>query len=83
MGCDCSYAKTGFRHFNEPKEEEANVYGTTFDLTRYVTASEAVVNSYQKIKEYAEQKGIKIYNATRGGYLEVFERVNLDDLLQD
>ena len=83
LGCDCSYAKTGFRHFNEPKEEEANVYGTTFDLTRYVTASEAVVNSYQKIKEYAEQKGIKIYNATRGGYLEVFERVNLDDLLQD
>ncbi len=52
-------------------------------MTRYVTASEAVVNSYQKIKEYAEQKGIKIYNATRGGYLEVFERVNLDDLLQD
>ena len=52
-------------------------------MARYVTASEAVVNAYGKLKEYAEQRGIKIYNATRGGYLEVFERVNLDDLLQE
>ena len=52
-------------------------------MKRYVTASEVAVNSYQKIKEYAEQRGIKIYNATRGGYLEVFERVNLDELLRD
>ncbi|MCI9584539.1 MAG: DUF115 domain-containing protein [Clostridium sp.] len=83
LGCDCSYAKTGFRHFNEPKEEETKVYGGIYDLKRYVTASEVAVNSYQKIKEYAEQRGIKIYNATRGGYLEVFERVNLDELLRD
>ncbi len=83
LGCDNSYAKTGFRHFNEPKEEETHVYGATYDVARYVTASEAVVNAYGKLKEYAEQRGIKIYNATRGGYLEVFERVNLDDLLQE
>ncbi len=31
-------------------------------------------------KEYADLHGIKIYNATRGGELEVFERVNFDDL---
>ncbi len=38
--------------------------------------------AYQVAKEYADTHGIKIYNATRGGKLEVFERVNLDDVLQ-
>lgn len=31
-------------------------------------------------KDYAESHGIKIYNATRGGKLEVFERVDFDTL---
>lgn len=31
-------------------------------------------------KQYANEHNIKIYNATRGGELEVFERVNFDDL---
>lgn len=31
-------------------------------------------------KQYAQEHGIKIYNATRGGELEVFERVDFDDL---
>ena len=36
--------------------------------------------SYQKAREYADSHGIKIYNATRGGNLEAFERVNIDAL---
>ena len=36
--------------------------------------------AFEKAKEYADGHGIKIYNATRGGKLEVFERVNFDDL---
>ena len=83
LGCDSSYSKTGIRHFDEPKQEQTDVYGATYDIARYKTASETVINSYQKIKEYADKKGIKIYNATRGGYLEVFERVNFDDLFQN
>lgn len=35
---------------------------------------------YMIAKEYADTHGIKIYNATRGGMLEVFERVNFDSL---
>ena len=27
--------------------------------------------------------GLKIYNATRGGKLEIFERINFDDLFKD
>jgi len=36
--------------------------------------------AYIKARELAEQNGIKIYNATRGGKLEVFERVDFDTL---
>lgn len=36
--------------------------------------------AYQAAKKYADLHGIKIYNATRGGKLEVFERVNFDEL---
>lgn len=34
--------------------------------------------AYKSAKKYAEEHGIKIYNATRGGKLEVFERVDFD-----
>jgi len=33
------------------------------------------LDAYQKLKEYANKKQVKIYNATRGGALEVFERI--------
>ena len=37
---------------------------------------------YNKVNVYAKGKGIKIKNATRGGRLEVFERVDLDEILK-
>lgn len=36
--------------------------------------------SFISAKEYADRQGIKIFNATRGGYLEVFERAEFDRL---
>jgi len=36
--------------------------------------------AYEKAKIYAEKHGVKIYNATRGGKLEIFERVCFDKL---
>jgi hypothetical protein len=37
--------------------------------------------AYKAAKQYTEQNGIKIYNATRGGKLEIFERIDLDKLI--
>lgn len=37
--------------------------------------------SYHVLKEYADRKGIHIYNATRGGRLEVFERRDIDYIM--
>ena len=36
--------------------------------------------AYEKLREYADHQGVKIYNATRGGYLEAFQRVDLDSI---
>lgn len=36
--------------------------------------------AYEKLRVYADHQGVKIYNATRGGYLEAFERINLDEI---
>lgn len=39
-----------------------------------------IMLSYKAAKKYADMHGIKIYNATRGGNLEVFERIDFDSL---
>ena len=46
----------------------------------YTFDYDSVKKSYEKAKEFTEAHGIKIYNATRGGKLEVFERVDFDTL---
>ncbi|MBT4922844.1 MAG: glycosyltransferase [Rickettsiales bacterium] len=38
--------------------------------------------SFDNAKKYADKNNIVIRNATRGGKLEVFERINLDDLFE-
>jgi hypothetical protein len=41
---------------------------------------EQVLTSYKKMKEVYKADGRKIINATKGGKLEVFERVDYDQL---
>lgn len=39
-----------------------------------------VMLAYEEAEMYSRKSGFRIYNATRGGKLEVFERVNFDEL---
>ncbi len=39
--------------------------------------------NYEVAKNFADTHGVKIYNATRGGKLEVFERVDFDELMKN
>lgn len=48
---------------------------------QYFAYQDAVNSCFECYQQYAEQNGIKIYNATRGGELEAFERVDFDKLL--
>lgn len=42
---------------------------------------DAVNSYYTALKKHAEQYGSTVYNATRGGKLEIFERINLDEVV--
>ena len=37
-----------------------------------------MTKSYKIANLYSESKGVKIFNSTRGGYLEIFDRLDLD-----
>lgn len=78
IGCDNS-----FNTKNSRKKESHfidNYYkGLPQNVNCYVN-KECILNAYKCAKEYADSHGIKIYNATRGGELEVFERVDFDSL---
>lgn len=44
--------------------------------------TDRIVEGYMVAKEFMQNHSCKIKNATRGGYLEVFERVCLDDIIK-
>lgn len=68
IGADCNFLKSKKLHI-----AEHGVVDTTID-----TSAERNLAGYKIVKEFAEINNIKIFNATRGGKLELFERVNLD-----
>lgn len=55
-----------------------NVYGND-----YLADIDKQLAGYKAAKQYADYHGIKIYNATRGGKLEVFPRVDFDSLFEN
>lgn len=46
----------------------------------YIPNTEKSTYTYLAMKKYCDKQNVKIYNATRGGKLEVFDRVNFDEL---
>lgn len=66
-GHDCDYS--GRAHFDD--DEKIN------DDTGM---AECLFAFYETAKAYCDKHGIQIYNATRGGKLEIFERVDFDDI---
>jgi hypothetical protein len=47
----------------------------------YTPNVEVSTRAFKAARKYADSNNIKIYNATRGGKLEVFERVDFDQLM--
>ena len=70
LGIDCNYLKnSSVNYFYNQDTEDSFDHGTDY-----------MVMAYQSAKEYADMHGIDILNATRGGALEVFKRVDFDSL---
>ena len=62
------------------QERNKQKYQAGYDANANMTELEQK-GCYMSARQYAETHGIKIYNATRGGKLELFERVELDKIL--
>lgn len=72
LGADCSFSKTGKNHFAEHGHMILNI--ETVQARNFAM--------YECVKEYAERHHVKIFNATRGGELEIFPRIQFDDIIK-
>lgn len=72
-------------HMEQIEREQAKFYKSEEEIQGYYYLShiDKQKEGYLAAKKYADEHGIKIYNATRGGKLEVFERVDFDTLFID
>lgn len=74
LGVDFSWGEDGRdTHF-------CNDYGNDGLIKDAMHYKDELRHAYISAKNYADSHGIKIYNATRGGYLDVFERVDFDKI---
>lgn len=85
LGVDHNYAATSFKDGNINKEDVQGSYfkgmPTNIKITRPNTDNATI--SFIRAKEYCNEHGIIIKNATRGGKLEVFERITLEEILEN
>lgn len=84
LGVDHNYSASrdanGKRHLDDTVQNyfDNKKYASRFDYN-YLSVQYA----FEIAKEYCDNHGIKVFNATRGGKLEVFERVDFDELMNN
>ena len=80
IGVDCNYSGD-----NSVITQESYFDARLFNSKRSYAAPEVDTNllAYARAKEVCDRQGVKIYNATRGGKLEIFERADLDKVLNN
>lgn len=69
LGTDCNYSGT-LQHMKDIQ----------YEIDAVSNAGDYMIEDYKCLKNFAEKKNVEIYNATRGGKLEVFPRIDFDEL---
>ena len=75
LGVDCNYSGP-VQYFAKPNAGEFSHNEMQALLTQ-----KAMMTGYRFMEQETKKRGIKIYNATRGGMLEEFERVDFEEAL--
>lgn len=87
LGVDHNYQIT--------RDANGNVLRNDSDKENYATGMQNYVNqsnlprveettiAFETVEKLSKRLGVKIYNCTRGGKLDAFERKNLDDVLEE
>lgn len=76
LGVDCNYSKNIYDKSN-------HFEGCDTDTNRIrlnTVYPERMLLAYAKAKAYCDKHNVKVYNATRGGKLEIYDRVLFDNL---
>lgn len=85
LGVDHSYAASSFKDGKISESDVKNSYfkgmPTNIKLSKPNTDNATI--SYIAARQFADRHNIRIYNATRGGRLEVFERRTLEEVLKE
>lgn len=94
LGVDCTNPHDKGGHFTdnyatkEVAETDINRIKTRMNAKTLTTKQigdhiiDRSMEVYSLLNRYASKHGIRIFNATRGGNLEIFPRVNLEDVLE-
>ncbi|MBO4433675.1 MAG: DUF115 domain-containing protein [Clostridia bacterium] len=77
LGNDFNYPSMG----KDSANSEQNYFKGMKGKTQVDFNAEANSTSFRTLRNYAENHGIKIFNATRGGKLEIFERADFDSVV--
>lgn len=70
VGTDCNYSQGKKYAVDHGKPVDAKV-------------GPKMIRAYLPVKVYQDKFGVKVFNATRGGMLEVFDRKDLDKVLEE
>lgn len=85
LGVDHNYSTPSFNKNNEvdSKDVKSSYFeGMPSNIKMTKPNTDNATLSFMKAKEYCDANGIKIANATRGGKLEVFPRIQLEEVLK-
>ncbi len=79
LGVDCNYA--------QPKMYSDNVtyvdHKTKWSREKLLKNGNQMLPQFEIAKSYAKEHGFEIFNATRGGQLETFQRVDLTEVVKN
>ena len=80
IGCDCNYSANNVvnkESYPDPRMYEKDKVGTKPPDIAYQ------FKAYEAAKKYANNFNIEIINATRGGMLDVFERADFENMIEE
>lgn len=84
LGVDHKYRNEQKKDGTIIENNTKSYFGDAGEIEKRVVAASWEMEEVYKFAElYSRENSFRIFNATRGGYLEIFERVDLDSLFQN
>lgn len=81
LGFDHNFSKIEVNGKEIVNENVTDHFASYNDVVTGAVNVDKLTRGFMEAKQYADTHGVRIFNATRGGKLDVFERVDLDEIL--